>query len=117
MDDPICMRCEQEYCLRDGREPSPYCDECAHLVIAKMMSFDDPDYNEWEKHLQRMFNEATLTWIPALLIEAMKMARKRGAFSATGMSSMAAKIERQTTCPYGCSLSSCHGECQDDIDD
>lgn len=28
-----CQRCGDEYSLRDGDDPTPYCDRCAHVVI------------------------------------------------------------------------------------
>jgi PHP family Zn ribbon phosphoesterase len=29
---PTCQKCETEYSLREGCEPSDYCDECAQTV-------------------------------------------------------------------------------------
>jgi len=57
------------------------------------VNFDKPDYTEWQRHIQQMFREAPLTWVPALLIEAMKGAKEREAFIADGMSRIAARIE------------------------
>lgn len=31
--DHECQRCGNEYLLRDGDDPTPYCDRCAHAVI------------------------------------------------------------------------------------
>ena len=36
MNDPICQRCKQEYCLRSDCEPTSYCDGCAHVVVAEL---------------------------------------------------------------------------------
>lgn len=30
--DPTCKRCGNEYRLREGCEPSEFCDPCAHIV-------------------------------------------------------------------------------------
>lgn len=30
---PVCKKCEEEYSLRDGYEPTDYCDSCAHEVV------------------------------------------------------------------------------------
>jgi uncharacterized Zn ribbon protein len=31
-----CARCHEEYALRDGQEPTEFCDECAHKVIDEL---------------------------------------------------------------------------------
>jgi len=36
MNDFWCQMCGQEYCLRDGDEPTPYCDRCVHARIAEL---------------------------------------------------------------------------------
>ena len=33
---PICERCEDEYSLRDGMEPTKYCDACAHQTVSEL---------------------------------------------------------------------------------
>lgn len=33
---PVCARCEDEYFLRDGMEPTKYCDPCAHERVAEL---------------------------------------------------------------------------------
>jgi len=33
---PVCVRCEEEYGLRDGMDPSKYCDECAQILIDEL---------------------------------------------------------------------------------
>ncbi len=33
---PTCSRCEEEYSLRDGMEPSKYCDLCAQELIPEL---------------------------------------------------------------------------------
>lgn len=30
--EPTCAMCGEEYCLRDGCEPTKYCDICAHIA-------------------------------------------------------------------------------------
>lgn len=30
---PTCQKCEAEYSLRDGCDPSDYCDECAQGIV------------------------------------------------------------------------------------
>lgn len=35
---PTCKKCEAEYSLRDGYEPSDYCDECAQELAVKFRS-------------------------------------------------------------------------------
>jgi hypothetical protein len=31
-----CAKCHEEYALRDGQEPTEFCDECAHKVIDEL---------------------------------------------------------------------------------
>jgi PHP family Zn ribbon phosphoesterase len=33
---PTCARCEGEYALRDGEEPSKYCDPCAQERVVEL---------------------------------------------------------------------------------
>lgn len=33
---PTCARCEDEYSLRDGMEPSKYCDPCAQEIVSEL---------------------------------------------------------------------------------
>ena len=31
-----CKSCGEEYALRDGEEPTKYCDHCAHKVVERL---------------------------------------------------------------------------------
>lgn len=33
---PTCKKCEAEYSLRDGYEPTDYCDECAQAIAVEL---------------------------------------------------------------------------------
>jgi len=33
---PVCARCDEEYGLRAGMDPSKYCDECAQILIDEL---------------------------------------------------------------------------------
>jgi hypothetical protein len=37
-DEPICLVCEESYCLRQDYEPTGYCDGCAQLLVAKLLA-------------------------------------------------------------------------------
>lgn len=39
---PTCALCHEEYYLRDGMEPTKYCDDCAHRMIAKLEALPEP---------------------------------------------------------------------------
>ena len=37
MNEPsVCARCDKEYGLRDGMDPSKYCDECAQILTDEL---------------------------------------------------------------------------------
>ncbi len=38
---PICARCEDEYSLEFGLEPTKYCHECAHKLVAELEKEND----------------------------------------------------------------------------
>lgn len=38
MNDTNCKKCKRDYALRDGCDPTPYCDECAHILVEKLES-------------------------------------------------------------------------------
>lgn len=33
---PTCARCHDEYSLRDGMDPTKYCDECAQARVSEL---------------------------------------------------------------------------------
>lgn len=33
---PVCKRCGEEYRLEFDEEPTPYCDDCAHVVVDEL---------------------------------------------------------------------------------
>ena len=33
---PVCARCQEEYGLEDGMDPSKYCHQCAHVRVAEL---------------------------------------------------------------------------------
>ena len=51
------------------------------------------DYEQLEHVIDRIIREVPLTWVPALTIVAMKAAKSRKAFSATGLSTVAKRVE------------------------
>ena len=53
----------------------------------------DQDFEVWEHAIMRMIAECPLSWVPGLLIAAMKSSKARGAFALHGMSNIAKKIE------------------------
>ena len=44
----ICKKCREEYLLNDGCEPTPYCDACAHEVLAEL----EAAVKEWREARQ-----------------------------------------------------------------
>lgn len=36
METPTCNRCGDTYALRDGCDPTPECDSCAHSALAEL---------------------------------------------------------------------------------
>jgi hypothetical protein len=37
-DDNLCEQCGEPYALRDGEEPTPNCDSCAHIVVSEQQA-------------------------------------------------------------------------------
>lgn len=34
--DATCEHCERDYCIRDGCDPTPLCDDCAHSEVERL---------------------------------------------------------------------------------
>lgn len=39
MEDPTCLRCEEQYSVRDGCDPTTFCDRCAHDIAESALAF------------------------------------------------------------------------------
>jgi hypothetical protein len=47
---PTCARCEDEYNLRDGMEPSKYCDPCAQIRVTELEALlNTPETEDFDK--------------------------------------------------------------------
>lgn len=44
---PTCARCEDEYSLRDGMEPSKYCDPCAQERVSELEAMLATEPQRW----------------------------------------------------------------------
>jgi uncharacterized Zn ribbon protein len=64
-DGHICERCESEYSLRDGQDPTRYCDECAQVVVEEQAAQIErlrtaisqyADEANWEFHQEQLAN-------------------------------------------------------------
>lgn len=49
MTDAECKRCRQDYSVRDGCDPTKYCDDCAHEVVEKLERRVEVLKREFEK--------------------------------------------------------------------
>lgn len=60
-DPPTCERCGEEYTLEYGCEPTRYCNECAHEVVAELEQERDEVLLPDAERLQRLLS-ALAAW-------------------------------------------------------
>ncbi len=48
---PECKKCGQFYALREGQDPTTYCDECAHVVIEELeRRLNESEADGWKRN-------------------------------------------------------------------